>query len=153
MPSLNKYFLWFFLISLGLTLLVGVVAALLPRGMGGVLTVLPYLIAMIIVLQRFLKQQRRAPTTQERKKFTLGYTLIFWGYNLLGMLISIAIFAQQDPQVWQLFLEYMQQPAFISIVLIMIVILALPLYLVTWWFYGRQAQRMAAKLYGISPEQ
>ena len=148
MLSLNKYFLWFFLICLGLSMVAGVLAALLPMGMGGILTALPYLFAMIIVLYIFLKQQRRAPTDQERKKFTLAYTLIFWGYNFVGVLLGIAIFSKNDPEIWQNFLLYMQQPEFLVTAMIMILLLAIPLYLITYWFYGKQAQRMAAKMFG-----
>lgn len=148
MLSLNKYFLWFFLICLGLSMVAGVLAALLPMGMGGILTALPYLFAMIIVLYIFLKQQRRAPTDQERKKFTLAYTLIFWGYNFAGVLLGIAIFSKNDPEIWQNFLLYMQQPEFLATAMIMILLLAIPLYLITYWFYGKQAQRMAAKMFG-----
>lgn len=148
MLSLNKYFLWFFLICLGLSMVAGVLAALLPMGMGGILTALPYLFAMIIVLYIFLKQQRRAPTDQERKKFTLAYTLIFWGYNFIGVLLGIVIFSKNDPEIWQNFLLYMQQPEFLVTAMIMILLLAIPLYLITYWFYGKQAQRMAAKMFG-----
>ena len=58
MVSLNKYFLWFFLLCLVLTMIAGVLAAILPNEIAGVFTALPYLLAMIIVLYRFLKQQR-----------------------------------------------------------------------------------------------
>ena len=77
MVSLNKYFLWFFLLCLVLTMIAGILAAILPNEIAGVFTALPYLLAMIIVLYRFLKQQRRAPTDQERRNLTLGFTLIF----------------------------------------------------------------------------
>ena len=145
--SLNKYFLYFFLICLSLSLVAGVVAALLPIGMGGILTALPYLIAMITVLYLFLKKQRRAPTLVERKKLTLGYTVIFWGYNLSGVLMGIAFFSRNDPQIWQSFLLYLQQPKFVMTAVVMILLLAAPLSLITYWFYGQQAQRMVTKMF------
>lgn len=148
MISLTKYYLWFFIICLGLTLLAGVVAALLPSQVAGVVTALPYIFAIIIVLKIFLKQQRRAPTNQERKKFTLAYTLIFWGYNLLAMLLGIFVFSRKDPEVWLYFKTYIQNGQFISLTVIMVLMLAIPLYLITYWFYGKQAQRMANKMYG-----
>ena len=64
-----------------MTCICGVLAALLPQGVGGVLTVVPYLVAMVLILFRFLKKNKRAPNQTERKKFTLGFTLIFWFYN------------------------------------------------------------------------
>lgn len=148
MVSLNKYYLWFFLLCLGLTLIAGVVAALLPPQVAGIVTALPYMFAMIFVLNLFIKQQRRAPTDQERKKFTLAYTLIFWGYNIAGVLFGILIFARKDPEVWQNFVLYMTNGKFLSLTIIMIMILAIPLYLITYWFYGKQAQRMASKKFG-----
>ncbi len=77
MTKLRSYFLWFFGLCIVLTLIVGVVAALLPASVGGILTAVPYLGAMIFVLFKFLKKERRAPTVQEKKKFTLGFSLIF----------------------------------------------------------------------------
>ncbi|WP_368571227.1 ABZJ_00895 family protein [Acinetobacter haemolyticus] len=147
MISLRLYYLWFFIICLVLTLLTGVLAAFLPNSIGGILTAMPYLIAIILVLFKFLRQQRRAPTAQEQKRFTLVFSLIFWGYNLIGLLGGLFLFARKDPQVWQNFLLYLQQPKFLLTVLAMWLMLALPLYLITYWFYGKQAQRMAAKMF------
>ena len=146
--SLTRYFLWFFLFCFIFTCICGVLAALLPTGMGGILTIVPYLMAMILVLYKFLKQQHRAPTDQERKKITLGFTLIFWGYNVFFLLVGLLIFAKNDPDIWQNFLLYIQNPQFMSVVLIMFLLIAIPLYILTYWFYGKQAQRMADKMFG-----
>ena len=148
MISLRIYFIWFFLICLIATLLMGVLAALLPSNISGVLTAIPYLVAMIMVLFRFLKQQRRAPTVQEKKYFALGLSLIFWCYNALGFMVGLVIFARKDPEVWQNFLLYLKQPQFLFTVLAMWLMIAIPLYLITYWFYGAQAQRMAKKMFG-----
>ena len=146
--SLTRYFLWFFLFCFIFTCICGVLAALLPTGMGGILTIVPYLMAMILVLYKFLKQQYRAPTDQERKKITLGFTLIFWGYNVFFLLVGLLIFAKSDPDIWQNFLLYIKNPQFMSVVLIMFLLIAIPLYILTYWFYGKQAQRMADKMFG-----
>lgn len=146
--SLTRYFLWFFLFCFIFTCICGVLAALLPTGMGGILTIVPYLMAMILVLYKFLKQQHRAPTDQERKKITLGFTLIFWGYNVFFLLVGLLIFAKNDPDIWQNFLLYIKNPQFMSVVLIMFLLIAIPLYILTYWFYGKQAQRMADKMFG-----
>ena len=146
MLSLKKYYVWFFCLCLVFTLIAGVLAALLPSAMAGIVTALPYLIAMIIVLYKFINQQQRAPSDQERKKMSLGFTLIFWGYNFLGIFLGILFFSRKDPEVWQNFLVYIQNGNFISLSLIMILMLAIPLYLITYWFYGPQAKRMANKM-------
>ena len=147
MTALRRYFVWFFILCLVMTLIVGVLAALMPKGFGGILTAIPYLFSMIFVLFLFLKKERRAPSENERKKLTLGFTLIFWAYNILGVIAALALFSRKDPEVWQNFILYLQQSNFISLILILFLILAIPLYLITWWFYGKQAQRMAAKMY------
>ena len=147
MISLRLYYIWFFIICLVSTLIAGVLAAILPNSIGGVLTAVPYLIAIIFVLFRFLKQQRRAPTMQEKKRLTLGFTLIFWGYNICGLLLGLFIFAGKDPEIWQNFLLYLKQPQFLLAVLGMWLVIALPLFLITYWFYGPQAQRMANKMF------
>lgn len=146
--SLGKYFLWFFGLCLVLTMIAGVLAAILPNQIAGVVTALPYLIAMIVVLFLFLKQQRRAPTPQERKKLCLGFSLIFWSYNLLGVFIGVLIFSQHDPEVWQVFMSSMQNLRFMLTSLLMLLLIAIPLYLISYWFYGKQAQRMALKMFG-----
>ena len=148
MVSLGKYFLWFFGLCLVLTMIAGVLAAKLPNQIAGIVTALPYLIAMIVVLFRFLKQQRRAPTPQERKKLCLGFSLIFWAYNLLGVFIGVLIFSQYDPEVWQVFMSSMQNLRFMLTSLLMLLLIAIPLYLISYWFYGKQAQRMALKMFG-----
>lgn len=51
MISLTRYFLWFFFICFVFSCVCGVLAALLPTGMGAVLTAVPYLVAMIWVYQ------------------------------------------------------------------------------------------------------
>lgn len=147
MVSLNKYFLWFFLLCLVLTMIAGILAAILPNEIAGVFTALPYLLAMIIVLYRFLKQQRRAPTDQERRNLTLGFTLIFWSYNVLGVFAGVWFFSRNDPEIWQSFIAYMQNIRFLSTILIMLLLLAVPLFLITYWFYGTQAKRMTAKMF------
>ncbi|MDM1246891.1 hypothetical protein HX005_05725 [Acinetobacter sp. R933-2] len=147
MTSLSKYFLWFFVLCLMLTMVVGVLVALLPSQVAGVLTALPYLISMIIVLHLFLKQQKRAPSKAEQKKFSIGFSLIFWTYNFIGIFIGVMIFARHDAEVWNNFLLYMQSPQFLMISAMMLLMLAIPLFLITYWFYGKQAQRMAAKMF------
>lgn len=147
MISLRLYYFWFFIICLASTLIAGVLAAILPNSLGGVLTAIPYLIAIIFVLFKFLKQQRRAPTAQEKKRLSIGFSLIFWGYNACGLLLGLFIFARKDPEIWQNFLLYLKQPQFLLAVLGMWFVIALPLFLITYWFYGPQAQRMATKMF------
>ena len=146
MVSLKKYYLWFFGLCIGLTLIAGVIAALLPSAIAGVVTALPYLVAMIIVLYKFIRQQQRAPSNTERKKMTLAFTFIFWGYNFLGVFLSIWYFSRKDPQIWHNLLNYLQNGNFLSLTIIMVLLLAIPLYLITYWFYGPQAKRMADKI-------
>jgi hypothetical protein len=128
-------------------MIAGILAAILPNEIAGVFTALPYLLAMIIVLYRFLKQQHRAPTDQERRSLTLGFTLIFWSYNILGVFVGVWFFSRNDPEIWQSFIAYMQNIRFLSTILIMLLLLAVPLFLITYWFYGTQAKRMAAKMF------
>ncbi len=144
---LKSYFIAFFLWCVLFTCIFGVLAALLPNSVAGVLTAMPYLVAMILVLFRFLKRQQRAPTLQEKKRLTLGYTLIFWGFNLLGLYIGLWLFSRQDHNITANFWLYLQQPQFIATALVLWLLLAIPLYVITYWFYGTQAQRMAVKMF------
>lgn len=142
---LIRYFLWFFFISVIVTCICGVVAALLPQGMGAILTIVPYLVAMLWVLHRFIRQQGRAPTLSERRKITLGFSLIYWSFNAIFLILGIVLASRSNPQVWQDFQLYLQNSQFLMTVLIMFLMIALPLYVLTYWFFGKQAERMAAK--------
>lgn len=147
MISLRLYYLWFFIVCLISSLIAGVIAAILPNSIGGVLTAVPYLIAIIFVLFRFLKQQRRAPTAQEKKRLSLGFSLIFWGYNACGLLLGLFVFARKDPEIWQILFYIFKQPMFLITVVAIWLMIAAPLFLITYWFYGAQAQRMANKMF------
>ncbi|MFC6051290.1 hypothetical protein A6M14_07955 [Acinetobacter sp. Ac_877] len=147
MVALTRYFIWFFVVCLIFTCICGVLAALMPTGMGAILTIVPYLIAMIWVLFKFLKQQHRAPTQAERQKITLGFSVIYWLYNLCFLLLGIVIASRSNPNAWQDLTLYLQNTQFLMIMLIMFLLIAIPLYLLTYWFYGKQAQRMAEKMF------
>lgn len=147
MVALTRYFIWFFVVCLVFTCICGVLAALMPTGMGAILTIVPYLIAMVWVLFKFLKQQHRAPTQAERQKITLGFSVIYWLYNLCFLLLGIVIASRSNPNAWQDLTLYLQNTQFLMIMLIMFLLIAIPLYLLTYWFYGKQAQRMAEKMF------
>lgn len=129
-------------------MMTGVIAALIPNELAMVLLTVPYLAAMISVLYLFLKQQRRAPSATEKKYFTVAYILLFWLFNLLGMISSIFYFSQQDPSIWDNFLTYLSNFQFVSMVVGMVMVLSIPLVLITLWFYGKQAERMAQRMFG-----
>jgi len=57
MISLRLYYIWFFIICFTATLLAGVLAAILPNSIGGVLTAVPYLIAIIVAVKQIIKNQ------------------------------------------------------------------------------------------------
>ena len=147
MVSLTRYFLWFFLFCLLFTCICGVIAALLPMGVGAVLTIFPYLIAMIWVLFKFLKQQKRAPTQAERIKMTIGFSCIYWFYNIAFLIVGIFVATGSNPEALKNFLLYIQNAQFLMIVGMMFLLIAVPLFLITYWFYGKQAERMAAKMF------
>lgn len=148
MVSLTRYFLWFILILFAFTCICGVFAALLPQGLGGVLTVVPFLVAMIWVLFKFLKHHQRAPTQAERIQFTWGFSLIFWLFNVSFLLLGIFLFSRSNANIWSDFILYLQEPKFLAIFILMFLFIAIPLFLLTYWFYGPQAKRMAQKMFG-----
>jgi hypothetical protein len=150
MVALTRYFVWFFVLCIIFTCICGVLAALMPTGMGAILTIIPYLVSMIWVLFKFLKRERRAPTQTERKKFTLGFSLIYWAYNVCFLLLGIVLATRSNPNAWQDLQLYLQNTQFLMIVLIMFLLIAIPLYLLTYWFYGKQAKRMADKMFGAT---
>lgn len=101
-------------------------------------------------LIQIFKERTPCTDSTRKKKFTLGFTLIFWGYNLCGVLFGLFLFSRKDPEILQNFMLYLKQPQFLSIMVIMLLMLAIPLYLITYWFYGKQAQRMANKMFNVS---
>ncbi len=102
---------------------------------------------MVWVLFKFLKREQRAPTQAERKKITWGFSLIYWLYNLTFLLLGIWVATFSNPNAWSDFQLYLQESQFMSMVLTMCLLIAIPMYVLTYWFYGPQAKRMAQKMF------
>lgn len=128
-------------------MLAGIIAALLPPVFGQVLTAFPFLIAMILLLYRFLKQQQRAPSKVERNRFGLGLVLIFFFYNYLFAVIGPLIFNLSVPNVGQLWWQAVTDQEFQLLLISRLLIFMIPFYVIVFWFYGPQAQRMAKKMF------
>ena len=142
-----QYFLRFFIYLVLFTLVAGLIAAFLPNVVGQIITAFPFLIAMILVLFRFLKQNRRAPTTKERNRFSLVYVLIFFLYNYIFAVFGPLLANVKLENVLNLWMEHALNPNFQSLLVSKLLIFMIPFYLITYWFYGPQAQRMAAKMF------
>ena len=128
-------------------MLAGIVAALLPNVVGQIITAFPFLIAMILVLFRFLKQQQRAPNNQQRNLFSLIYVVIFFLYNYIFAVFGPLLFNLNIPNVLELWAEQAFNSDFQLLLVSKLLIFMIPFYLVTFWFYGPQAKRMAAKMF------
>ncbi|MBF7683513.1 hypothetical protein I2F27_09285 [Acinetobacter sp. B5B] len=124
---------------------------LLPKSLAMIFMVMPYLLSMISVLYIFLKQQKRAPTRQEMFRFAWVFNLLFWGFNLTGFLLSYMWQAWSHPEidVWQFIQLYMLQPQILLVALFIVIMIGLPFYLVTLWFFGPQARRMAQHMFNL----
>ncbi len=142
-----RYFLRFFLYLVLFTMVIGVVAALLPQGVGQILTAFPFLISMLLLLFRFLKQERRAPTQQERNRFSFIYVLIFFLYNYIFAVLGPLIFNLSLPNIFELWLQQAFDGQFQALLISRLLIFMIPFYLIVFWFYGPQAKRMAAKMF------
>lgn len=125
----------------------GVIAALIPNELAMFMLTFPYLASMISVLYIFLKQQGRAPTVIEKRYFTIAFILLFWLFNLLSIISCIAYFALETPSIWSDYLGYLHNQQFLLLILAMVVAVSIPFVLITLWFYGKQAQRMAKRMF------
>ncbi|AMW78088.1 hypothetical protein AMD27_03720 [Acinetobacter sp. TGL-Y2] len=148
MVVLSKYFFRFFIYCVILTMMVGVIAALTPSFVGQVLTAFPFLIAMILVLFHFIRKEQRAPTPSERNKIALGYSLIFFSYNMLFALLGPLIFNWKEDNIVQVWLQFISHKQFLFQLIAQLMMYMIPLYIITFWFYGKQAERMANKILG-----
>lgn len=128
--------------------MVGVIAALTPSFVGQVLTAFPFLIAMIVVLFHFIRKQQRAPTNAERNKIALGFSLIFFSYNMLFALLGPLIFNWKEDNIVQVWLQFITHKQFLFQLIAQLMMYMIPLYIITFWFYGKQSQRMADKILG-----
>lgn len=142
-----RYFLRFFLYLVLFTMVIGVVAALLPQGVGQILTAFPFLISMLLLLFRFLKQERRAPTQKERNRFSFIYVLIFFLYNYIFAVLGPLIFNLSLPNIFERWLQQAFDGQFQALLISRLLIFMIPFYLIVFWFYGPQAKRMAAKMF------
>lgn len=147
MAGLSKYFLRFFIYCIVFTMIVGVIAALLPRAVAQILTAFPFLIAMILVLYHFLKTEKRAPTLAERNKISLGYTAIFFFYNICFAIFGPLIFNWQTENFFNIWLSFITNKTFLLQLIAQLMMYMIPLYVITFWFYGKQSQRMADKMF------
>ena len=95
----------------------------------------------------FLKKQKRAPSTKERNHFALVFVFIFFFYNLAFALLGQIFFSMGEPEAWQNWWMQISNGQFIFILIAQLLIYMIPLYLVTFWFYGKQSHRMADKMF------
>ena len=145
---MSKYFLRFFIYLVLFTMLAGIVAGFLPNIVGQVLTAFPYLIAMILVLFKFIRNEQRAPTQMERNRFSLIFVLIFFLYNYIFAIFGPLIFNFSQPGIFELWLNFVSQSEFQLMLISRLLIFMIPFYLISFWFYGKQAGRMAKKMFG-----
>lgn len=144
---MSKYFLRFFIYLVLFTMLAGILAALFPTEVGQVLTAFPFLIAMILVLLRFLKNEQRAPSTIERNCFSLLYVVIFFLFNYIFAVIGSLIFNLSLPNILSIWWKAATDAQFQMSLITHLLIFMIPFYLISFWFYGPQAKRMAAKMF------
>ena len=144
---MSKYFLRFFIYLVLFTMLAGILAALFPTEVGQVLTAFPFLIAMILVLFRFLKNEQRAPSTIERNRFSLLYVVIFFLFNYIFAVIGSLIFNLSLPNILSIWWKAATDAQFQMSLITHLLIFMIPFYLISFWFYGPQAKRMAAKMF------
>lgn len=128
-------------------MLAGILAALFPTEVGQVLTAFPFLIAMILVLLRFLKNEQRAPSTIERNRFSLLYVVIFFLFNYIFAVIGPLIFNLSLPNILSIWWKAATDAQFQMSLITHLLIFMIPFYLISFWFYGPQAKRMAAKMF------
>ncbi|MBU3846302.1 MAG: ABZJ_00895 family protein [Candidatus Acinetobacter avistercoris] len=147
MAFLGKYFLRFFIYCVVLTMIFGVLAALLPNAIAPILTAFPFLIAMILVLYHFLKTEKRAPTRPERNKIAIGFVAIFFIYNIIFALLGPLIFNWKVENVVSIWLNFITHKQFLLQLITQLMMYMIPLYIITFWFYGLQSQRMAKKMF------
>jgi lysylphosphatidylglycerol synthetase-like protein (DUF2156 family) len=144
---MSKYFLRFFIYLVAFTMLAGILAALLPQGIGQVLTAFPFLMSSVLLLFHFLKRERRAPSNSERNRFSLIYVLIFFLYNYVFAVVGPLIFNLNIPNVLNVWFEQAFDLEFQLMLISRLLIFMIPFYIVVFWFYGPQAKRMAAKMF------
>ena len=145
---MSKYFLRLFIYLVLFTMLAGIIAGFLPNVVGQVLTAFPYLIAMILVLFKFIRNEQHAPTQTERNRFSLIFVLIFFLYNYVFAIFGQLIFNFRQPNIFELWWNFVSQSEFQLLLISRLLIFMIPFYLISYWFYGKQAQRMAKKMFG-----
>ncbi|TCB49560.1 hypothetical protein E0H80_11225 [Acinetobacter sp. ANC 4779] len=129
-------------------MLAGIVAGFLPNIVGQVLTAFPYLIAIVLVLFKFIRNEQRAPTKMERNRFSLIFVFIFFLYNYVFAIFGPLIFNFRQPGIFELWLNFVSQSEFQLMLISRLLIFMIPFYLISFWFYGKQAERMAKKMFG-----
>ena len=138
---LGRYFGWFTAMMLGALVLLMLARAMLQMQLSGIFLIAPFL-AAIVTADRFVQQEKRAPSEDEHKRLTfgaLGITLFACGFMALavvsgGGLHSYAANAEVPINT-------------IVVVVFSVLLSALVLnYLLIRWAFGSIARRRAENL-------
>lgn len=88
-PSFMSYHVTFFLVLLGIDILIAVLRMVWDvGGLSGVSMAAPF-IASTFVADRFIRAERRAPDNEEAGRLVLGGLLCYLGLNLIFMLLAL----------------------------------------------------------------
>src|SRR5690606_10579547 len=105
---MSKYFLRFFIYLVLFTMLAGIVAVFLLNIVVLFVSVFPYLIAMILVFFKFIRNEQCVSTQMECNRFCFIFVFIFFLYNYIFAIFGPLIFNFSQPcifELWQIFVS------------------------------------------------
>lgn len=143
-PSLGRYFGWFTGLLIAAYVLIAIAQGMMSANLNGFAIIAPFF-AGLIVVDRFISRERRAPSSQEQHQLTMGGL----GIALFANALFVLAFATSGG-VDQLS-EQLKVPVQ-TLMIIFFSILAASLvlnYLLLRWAYGGIARKRAEKL-GLS---
>ena len=89
----------------------------------------------------------KALSTIERNRFSLLYVVIFFLFNYIFAVIGSLIFNLSLPNILSIWWKAATDAQFQMSLITHLLIFMIPFYLISFWFYGPQAKRMAAKMF------
>lgn len=110
---------------------------------GSSLSFLTAFIAAIVVGQMFVKDQRRAPSSVEKKRLVWASLVISWGSSLFLTVLALVFMAWAGENM-AFFSQISASGGLIAMVLVAILVLFAISYAMTSWAYGGLTRKFAA---------
>lgn len=142
--NLTRYYKSYFLCILTLDVVYYAISYFTTLPATDLLLLIMSLMVSRIVIQQFLAEQRRVPDTQEKYKLAKVFSLILFGFSLVGVVIGLGSLAEME------ITDLLQGKVFILILIVSLLIVTALAYGITLLACGKHAEKKLKKILAAS---